>query len=229
MEPMRYYNPEPGFLEFVRDSAHAVGAFLIFDEVSIGWRRCYGGSHLELGVNPDLAIFAKAMGNGHPIGAVIGTKEAMEGAHTSFISSTYWTEAVGPTAALATLQKMKDVDAAGHANRIGRLVQDLWRECAEKHGLPVVVDPGIPCLAHFRFDHEKSGALRTLYTQLMLERGFLAGPAIYATYAHNEAIVECYREATDESFGEIARIIESDTIDESLKGPVAHDTFRRLL
>ena len=121
------------------------------------------------------------------------------------------------------------MDAAGHANRIGRLVQELWRECAGKHGLPVVVDHGIPCLAHFKFDHEKAGALRTLYTQLMLERGFLASAAIYPTYAHNEDILERYRDATDEAFGEIAKIIDAGTIEASLKGPVAHETFRRLL
>ena len=79
MEPCRGHNPEPGFLEFVRDAAHRSGVLLIFDEISIGWRFHFGGAHLKLGVNPDIAIFAKALGNGHPVGAVIGTKEAMSG------------------------------------------------------------------------------------------------------------------------------------------------------
>jgi glutamate-1-semialdehyde 2,1-aminomutase len=80
MEPCRYTDPEPGFLEFVRDQAHAAGALLIFDEITIGWRLRHGGSHLRFGVQPDMAVFAKALGNGHPIGAVIGTKAAMDGA-----------------------------------------------------------------------------------------------------------------------------------------------------
>jgi len=76
---------------------------LVFDEISIGWRLEHGGAHLRYGVEPDMAFFSKALGNGHPIAAVIGTQQAMAGAHASFISSTQWTESVGPTAALATL------------------------------------------------------------------------------------------------------------------------------
>ena len=69
------------------------------------WRLHCGGAHLKFGVMPDLAVFAKALGNGHPMAAVIGTVAAMSGANGSFISSTYWTESVGPVAALATLRK----------------------------------------------------------------------------------------------------------------------------
>ncbi|MBP8132431.1 MAG: aminotransferase class III-fold pyridoxal phosphate-dependent enzyme, partial [Candidatus Hydrogenedentes bacterium] len=96
LEPCRYQDPEPGFLECVRDGIHAEGGLLVFDEITIGWRLVHGGAHLRLGVTPDMAVFAKALGNGHPIGAVIGTREAMSGAQASFISSTYWTESVGP-------------------------------------------------------------------------------------------------------------------------------------
>ena len=80
-----------------------------------------------LGTNPDMAVFAKAMGNGHPIAAVIGTKAAMDGAHTSFISSTYWTEAVGPTAALAVIDKMERTKVWEHAKNVGLTVQKDWR------------------------------------------------------------------------------------------------------
>jgi glutamate-1-semialdehyde 2,1-aminomutase len=107
MEPCRNCDPDPEFLEYVRDETHHCGALLIFDEITIGWRLHLGGAHLRFGVLPDIAVFAKALGNGFPIGAIIGTKEAMDGAHSSFISSTYWTESIGPTAAVATLKKMK--------------------------------------------------------------------------------------------------------------------------
>ena len=228
MEPGRSEDPEPGFLEFVRDGVHNCGGLLIIDEITIGWRLNFGGSHLRLGVNPDMAIFAKALGNGHPIAAVIGTREAMEGAHTSFISSTYWTESVGPVAALATLRKMQEVNVPAHAERIGKRVMGLWRNHAAKHGLPVVVS-GYPCLAHFHFEHALAQELRTLYTQLMLERGFLAGTAIYVSMAHTEDIVSMYGEAIDEVFGKIAGAICRGAVESRLKGPVAHSGFRRLL
>jgi len=229
MEPCRYKDPGKGFLEFVRSETARRGILLIFDEITIGWRRNFGGSHLELGVCPDIAIFAKALGNGHPMAAVIGTKEAMQGAHNSFISSTYWTESVGPAAALATIDKLKKYDVAGHVNGIGRRIMSLWKQYGHKHGLPVIVEEGYPCLAHFKFDHQLSQQLNTLYVQLMLERGFLAGISIYPTFAHTEQIVALYGEAIDEVFSTIAGYIKEDTVEMMLKGPVAHTGFRRLL
>lgn len=227
MEPCRSQDPAPGFLEFVRDAAHRVGALLVFDEITIGWRRRFGGAHLQFGVNPDLAVFAKALGNGHPMAAVIGTRGAMAGANGSFISSTYWTEGVGPVAALATLRKMRETDVSAHAGRIGSSVQALWTRHGESHGLPLHVG-GYPCLAHFRFDHEQADASRTLFTQRMLDRGFLAGPGFYPTLAHTDDIVERYGEAVDEVFGQIAAALAEGDIEKHLRGPVAHSGFKRL-
>lgn len=229
MEPCRYQDPEPGFLEFIRDGAHAKGALLIFDEITIGWRLCYGGAHLRFGVYPDMAVFAKALGSGYPIGAVIGTRAAMEGAHTSFISSTYWTESVGPTAALAALRKMKAIDVPAHAHHIGTMVMDLWRERGAKHGLPVIVPESYPGLAHFAFDHPQANDLKTLYTQLMLKRGFLAGLAIYPTLGHTDDIVAMFGEAMDAVFAELGRALSEGSIAGRLEGPPAHEGFRRLL
>jgi len=228
MEPCRHHDPEPGFLETIRDQTRKRGIILIFDEISIGWRLCCGGSHLRLGVNPDIAIFAKTLGNGHPIGAAVGTAEAMSGAHDSFISSAYWTECVGPAAALATLAKMKRIDVPAHAARIGAGVLEHWRKAGEKHGLPVAFDGGYPSMAHVGFDHEKSDVIRTLYTQEMLPRGFLAGFQFYPSLAHTDQVVSDYGDAIDEVFGLIARALSAGDIDKRLKGPVAHANFRRL-
>jgi len=229
MEPCRHHDPEPGYLEFVCEGAHQCGALLIFDEITIGWRLACGGAHLNFGVEPDMAIFAKALGNGHPIAAVLGTRAAMEGAHSSFISSTYWTESVGPAAALAVVSKMQAIDVPAHVERIGVMVAGAWQRYGEKYGLPVLTGDGYPCLANFRFDHELADELRTLYTQLMLERGFLAGPSVYATLAHTDEIVGLYGEAIDEVFAEIANALATGDVQGRLKGPVAHSGFQRLI
>jgi len=229
MEPCRHHDPDPGFLEFVRDGARSHGALLVFDEITLGWRLTYGGAHLRLGVEPDVAVFGKALGNGHPIGAVIGTSDAMEGAHVSFISSTYWTESVGPTAALAALEKMGRVDVPAHVAGIGEKVRCIWRDAAIKHGLPLVVESGYPCLPRFRFDHPESMAVRTLYTQLMLEKGFLAGPAFYPTWAHTDEMVSLFSEAVDSVFHALGMMTEEGDIQKHLKGPVAQSGFARLL
>ncbi|MDD3840869.1 MAG: aminotransferase class III-fold pyridoxal phosphate-dependent enzyme, partial [Clostridia bacterium] len=229
MEPCRHNDPEPGFLEFVKDEAHKCGALLIFDEITIGWRLHFGGAHLRLGINPDMAIFAKSLGNGYPIGAVIGTKEAMDGAHSSFISSTYWTESIGPTAALAAVKKMQKTDVPLHAEKIGNMVKGYWRKYGEKYNLPICVEDGYPCLATFKFDHELSEQLRTLYTQLMLERGFLAAGSIYVTLAHTEEIISKYGQAIEEVFAEISHAIVSGDVENTLRGPIALSGFKRLI
>lgn len=229
MEPCRHKDPEKGFLEYIRSETARRGILLIFDEITIGWRRNFGGSHLELGVNPDIAIYAKALGNGHPIAAVIGTKSAMDGAHNSFISSTYWTESVGPAAALVTVDKLRKNNVAQYVEKIGRMVMNFWEKYGQKHGLPVEVEDGYPCLANFKFNHDLSRHLGTLYVQLMLERGFLAGTSIYPTFAHTEQIMGLYGEAIDEVFGILAGYLKEGVAEQRLKGPVQHTGFRRLI
>jgi glutamate-1-semialdehyde 2,1-aminomutase len=228
MEPCRHNLPEEGFLEFIRDEAHRVGAMLIFDEISIGWRLTNGGAHLRLGVNPDMAIFAKALGNGHPIAAVIGTADAMDGANDTFISSTYWTEGVGPAAALATLEKIEAVNAVHAVQQIGERIQAVIREAATSAGLDIEIK-GWPSLFHLAFNHEKPQALRTLYTQQMLRRGFLAGASLYPNLAHSDRAIIQFQSALQEVFPLLADAVDKGDIDDRLTGPVAHSGFQRLL
>lgn len=228
MEPCRHGDPQPGFLETIRAETSKRGIVLIFDEITIGWRLAYGGSHLKLGVNPDIAVFAKALGNGHPIGAVIGSAAAMEGAHKSFISSTYWTESVGPVAALASLEKMRRVDAHRHVARIGERISGYWQSGARRHRLPLTAGEGYACLAQFAFNHPLAAELKTLYTQLMLERGFLASAYLFPTAAHDEALADRYGAAIDEVFGILADSLREGNTAALLKGPVVHSGFRRL-
>jgi glutamate-1-semialdehyde 2,1-aminomutase len=228
MEPCHFQPPEPGFLEYVRDECHRLGAVLVFDEITIGWRLHFGGSHLKFGVNPDIAVYAKAMGNGHPMAAIIGTRRAMEGAHGSFISSTYWTESVGPAAALATLGKMSRIDVPAIVDRAGRRAMAAWKTGGEKFGLPVVTGDCFPCLARFSFQHPSGNALRTLYTQWMLEEGFLAGPQFSPTLAHTDEILDAHAEAVDRTFKRVADAFGKDEVLSSLKGPEAHTGFTRL-
>ena len=230
MEPIRGGEPETDFLNYVKDSVHKAGGLLIFDEITIGWRWCFGGSHLKLGVNPDIAVFAKALGNGHPIGAVIGTRAAMNGAEDSFISSTYWTESVGPVAALATLKKIEKTRAYDHAMKIGQEMIDKWNELAKKHNLPAYAD-GRPCLAHLNFT-EYPRELKTLYISKMLKRGFVSNVAFYPCLAHTPEIMALYHAAVDEVFAEIREILDKNDYQillDSIGGPVCQSGFARLL
>jgi len=228
MEPLRNYYPEKGFLETIREMTEKLKIVLIFDEITSGWRLNLGGAHLKLGVNPDIAVFGKGISNGYPMAAIIGKSEVMEVAQETFISSTYWTERIGPVAALATIRKLKERDVPSHLINIGKKIQNGWRESAEKNRLKISVS-GIYPLGHFSFKYKNPLALKTLFTQLMLERGFLATDSFYASYAHREKNVEKYLEVVDEVFEFIARAIKENKVKKYLKGPICHSGFRRLV
>jgi len=227
MEPVRSTEPLAGFLESVRALADDTGAVLVFDEVTAAFRATTGGIHLRYGVAPDIAVFAKAISNGYPMAAIIGRGDVMSAAEGSFISSTYWTERIGPTAALATIRKHRERDVVRHLEEMGRLVQEGWRSAAERAGLPVTVS-GIPALSHFSINLANAQAVRTLFTQMMLDRGFLATNAFYAMYAHSTAQVGQYLAAVQEVFRELAAAIERNEVERLLRGPVAHAGFYRL-
>jgi glutamate-1-semialdehyde 2,1-aminomutase len=227
MEPIRDHNPEPGFLEQVREIASEIGVVLIFDEITAGFRLNTGGAHLLFGVKPDMAVLAKAMSNGYPMAAIIGKGDVMQAAQSTFISSTYWTERIGPAAALVTIRKHRRCDVSKHLIRMGTLMQVGWRAASERVGLQLEIG-GIAPLSHFAFVGEQGQAARTLFTQLMLERGYLATDAFYATYAHQDQHIESYLDTAQQVLAQVAEALEHNTVLAQLKGPVAHTGFRRL-
>lgn len=227
MEPIRDHEPENNFLKKCRDVADDKGAVLIFDEVTSGWRLGVGGVHKSYGVHPDIAVFGKAMSNGFPMAAIIGKDAIMNAVQSTFISSTYWTDRIGPVAAIATINKMLDNNVPTHLCRIGDMVRDGWEELGEEHDLKVYT-AGIAPLPHFAFDHEENQVLQTLFTQEMLNHGFLASKNVYVSYSHNEEQVEMYLENANDVFGIIKRAVKEDNVRDLLKGPVAHEGFKRL-
>ena len=124
------------------------GIVLIFDECTSGFRQTFGGIHKMYGVEPDMAVFGKALGNGYALTAVIGRREIMQSAQSTFISSTFWTERIGPTAALKTLEVMDRVKSWERITRTGESITARWVALAEKHGLSLVTS-GIPAITAF--------------------------------------------------------------------------------
>ncbi len=229
MEPIRNDYPEDGFLDKIRARTLEEGILLVFDEISAGFRLCAGGSHKVLGVDPDIATFAKAMTNGYPLSAVIGRKEIMEAAQDTFISSTFYTERVAYAATLKSIEVYERDRVWEHQIAIGKQVKEGWAALAEKHALPVEVG-GIDPLAHFAFLDEEPLAYKTFVTQEMLKRGYLASNALYASAAHSKELVETYLGILDEVFARIAEVRNNGgDIRDELDGPVCHAGFGRLL
>lgn len=228
MEPIRNDYPKAGYLEEIRRITREDNIVLIFDEITAGFRLCTGGSHLTLGVNPDMAVFAKGMTNGYPVTAVIGMRKVMEAAQETFISSTFWTERIGFVGALKSIECYEKYHVAEHQKHVGQRVADGWKRLAEKYGIQMEIS-GILPLIHFTFTYDDPLAFKTYFTQEMLKAGFLAGTGVYASLAHTDELIDKYLNACDRVFAQISNIrTNGEDIRDKLEGPVCHAGFERL-
>jgi len=227
MEVSRSADPAPGFLQAVRDIADAHGIVLIFDECTSGFRQAFGGLHKIYGVDPDMAVFGKALGNGYAITAVIGRRAVMDAAQSTFISSTFWTERIGPVAALATLDAMEDCRSWEVITETGREITRRWQDLAASHGLTIRTR-GLPALTGFDIPGARGLIYKTLITQEMLKAGYLAGTSVYVSTEHRPDVVDRYFEALDPVFALIAECEDGRDPEALLDGPVCHSGFSRL-
>ncbi len=228
MEVSRNYGPNENYLESVRDLATKKGIVLIFDECTSGFRASFGGLHKVFNVEPDMAIFGKALGNGYAITGVIGKEECMSHAQDSFISSTYWTEGIGFAAALKTLEVMEKLRSWEMLVHNGNDIVKNWESISSNNGLEIDI-LGLKAIPSFRFKTENHLAYKTFITQEMLKSGFLASNLIYVTTLHRPDIMEPYYQKLDEIFKIIKQCEEGNKkIHTLLDGDVCHSGFKRL-
>jgi glutamate-1-semialdehyde aminotransferase len=223
IEPARGNEAPKELLDKLKKVSNDIGSVLIFDEITSGFRMCAGGIHLKYGVNPDMAVFAKSIANGYAMSAIIGTEKVMDSAQTSFISSTNWTERIGPTAAIATIKKYIKKDVASHIIDIGSKTQKIWQEKSDKYHLDLKVS-GIPTLGAMAFPGVHSQDLNTFFVVEMLKLGFLGFRQFKPSYAHSNKDLSLYADAVDIVFEKIAKSSAKDL----LTSPVAHSGFFRL-
>ena len=103
--------PEKGYINEVRKITEQNDILLIFDEVVTGFRLALGGASEFFGVKPDLATFAKALGNGMPIAAIVGKREIMSKLApigTVYQASTFAGNPLSVAAGIATLQTLNE-------------------------------------------------------------------------------------------------------------------------
>lgn len=227
MEPMRSEFPKDNFLQKVRTLATQHKCVLIFDEVTSGFRMTNGGLHKYFDINPDMVVFGKAVSNGFPMGIVLGKKEIMEKAQETFISSTYWTEGIGFTAALATINKFVEINAAQNIKEKGEYFQLELKKIIEKHNMNITVG-GLPCISTFTFNYEEPLAVKTLFIQEMLKKGYLSTVALYMTYAHTKSQLDDYLKEIENFIKKYKSDIESNNIEQYLEGPICHAGFKRV-
>lgn len=228
MEVVRNFGPEDNFLQKVRDLATQKGIVLVFDECTSGFRETYGGIFKKYGVEPDVAMFGKTIGNGYALTAVVGKRSVMEAAQTTFISSTFWTERIGPTAALATLDAMQKMRSWDVITAIGKDMQSLWQRVADENKLSISVS-GIPALSTYSFNSDNALAYKTYVTQEMLKNRILGSTAFYACTEHKKEYIDMYSDVLNQIFKVISEFENEQKNPSSLlDGAVCHSGFKRL-
>ena len=170
MEVMRNEEPKNNFLKNVRNLATKNNIVLIFDECTSGFRETYGGLHKKYDVTPDMAIYGKAMGNGYAITSVVGKKEIMDSVQNTFISSTFWTERAGPSAALKTLEIMERERSWEYICELGKYINGKWLEIAKNNNLDIKIF-GLSSITKYLINTKNDFLkYKTLITQEMLKK-----------------------------------------------------------
>ena len=228
MEVIRNIDPKNNFLQKVRDLANKKNIVLIFDECSSGFRETFGGIFKKFNIEPDMAMFGKTLGNGYALTAIVGKKNIMESAQNSFISSTFWTERIGPTAGIATLNEMKKIKSWKIITEIGKKMQNGLIKLASSNNLDIKIS-GIPAMTTYSFQSKNALLYKTLITQEMLKKGFLASTNFYACTQHTNDHLDLYFNALNEIYMLINKCEQGELdIKSLLDGPVCHSGFERL-
>lgn len=211
--------PEPGFLEFLRDTAHAHGALLIFDEVITGFRLAPGGAQSHYGVIPDLAVFAKAAGGGLALSALAGRASVMEDIAAGRVvhAGTLNGNPLALAAAKATLEVLESGRDSIYPRlwRLGDRLRDGLRDCLRAAGIPVSTNGGGPVFQISfqpeapRNYRETLAADRGLYSDFalaMLDEGVMVLPdgRWYLSAAHTGGDIDATLEAARRALAPIA-------------------------
>ncbi|HEU6438338.1 MAG TPA: aminotransferase class III-fold pyridoxal phosphate-dependent enzyme [Nitratidesulfovibrio sp.] len=228
IEGARYDFPSSEFLEAITTRARERNIVVISDEITSGWRMTDGGVYKLNGFAPDIVVYAKAMGGGFAMAAVVGRDWIMEASQETFISSTMWTERVGFAAALATINVITRDRTWEHLVAVGQHIGDGWGRLAEKHGLNIKVTDFKPLITFKLCYGERNNDLLTLFIQEMLERKYLAASSVYVSAAHDHAAVDNYLVSVDEVFAVLAQAVEKGDEAARLRTRSRSDAFRRL-
>jgi len=222
MEVMRNMKPRDNYLQKVRKICNEKKIILIFDECTSGYRENMGGIHLKFKVYPDMAVFGKALGSGYAINAVIGKRKIMKKAENTFISSTFWGERIGYTAALSSIKEFKRLKVFKKIESNSKMIKSIWLDLSKKYKIPIKVmgTIGIPSF-EFCKNH---GQRKTFLTQEMLKNKILASNMIYISIYHNKDNIKKYLKTLDKIFYDISK----KSIKSILKSKVCFKPIHRI-
>ena len=221
IEPMNVAEPDPGFLQGVKDLAHAHGALLIFDETITGFRFSNGGAQELFGVVPDLATFGKGLANGYPVSAVAGRRDVMKLMEEIFFSFTFGGEALSLAAAKATLMKLRTQPIVEDMKKTGRSIIEGTRRIIEANALGEIFSvSGHPTWSFLNIREAGGHSAFEIKTYLMQEfhqRGILSTGTHNISHAHTAQDVASLLDTYSVLLPKIAELLKSDQLRRALR------------
>ena len=219
MEAEASVQPQPGYLQQVKDLCEKNGTVLVFDEMITGFRWHLGGAQKFHGVVPHLSTFGKGLGNGFAISALAGKREIMrlggldhDQPRVFLLSTTHGAETHALAAAIATLRIYQEQDVVSFLWRQGEHLKKLVQQSITENRLEGFFEViGRPCnlvFATLDQNQHRSQPFRTLFMQELIRRGVIA-PSFVVSYSHSDAVIQrtaevvyealmIYRKALDE-------------------------------
>lgn len=201
--------PEP--LHRIAAITRAAGALFVLDEIKTGFRIRPGSVQVLFDLRPDLTTVSKALGNGWPVAAVLGTREVMRCVDGLHCSGTYHGDTAGMAAALRTLELVRERGVLDHVWEQGeRLIAGL-QALAQTHGLPMHAFgeplPPMPMLRVTSEDVELRDRIVQMFFGEMMARGILLHPRHlwFVAHGHGAAEVDATLAAADAAMATVAR------------------------
>ena len=193
LEPAGTVDPQPEFLDRVRELTNRYGVILIFDEIVTGLRLHMGGAQAKYGVVPDLACFGKAMGNGMPISAIVGHRDIMVLMEDIFYSGTFGGEALSLAASIATIDKMNAVNGIERIGTVGTALKEKITAVLREYGLDkrfAIAGPGWKPAVKPLDAGDEGRLSNSLLRQELIANGILMGANFNICLAHEDVIAE---------------------------------------
>ena len=188
---------DPQFARELRALCDRTGAALVLDEVRAGFRLNDGGSWEPLGVAPDLSAWSKAIGNGYPIAAILGSAPLRDAASRIFVTGSFWFQAVPMAAAVATITAIREEDAVAAMQRTGTMLQEGIKRQADEAGVRIAMT-GPPAMPNLRFPDDADLAKGKTFCGTVAEHGVIIHPRHnwFLSAAHTDRDIERGLDAT---------------------------------
>ncbi len=195
---------DPAFARGLRELCDETGAALILDDVRCGFRLHLGSSWEPIGVLPDLSAWSKAIANGHPLAAVLGSGRFRDAAASIFVTGSFWFSAAAMAAAIATIGALNDeaaietMDRYGAALRAGILAQAAARDVEVNYTGPAA-------MPYLTFTSDRDHQLGAVFAAAAIRSGLYLHPRHnwFISAAMTDADLAEALAATDEAFAAV--------------------------